>query len=266
MNNKSVFNKGIDKIYNKIGYFDKYGGSFIITLITLLSFLLVFCYFWVVSRIGPIKADWNNQKCHPAIVPFAGMINAPPGESKFKFTADNFTGCLYNILSTIIGRFTKPVFFLSDTLTRFFKMLIDMVNAVRSIIDYVRSKIMAMIMEILDRFVNVVTPIQIMVVKLKSLLGKVQGVMISALYTAIGSYFALKSFIGAFLKLLILALIVLAGVVIILWIFPFTWALAATGTAAYVAVAIPTIIISIWMGHILNVHPVDVIPGLQKIQ
>ena len=76
--------------------------------------------------------------------------------------------------------------------------------------------------------------------------------MVSGLYTAIGSYYALKSFIGAFLKLIILALVVLAGVVIVLWIFPWTWALAYVGTAAYVAIAIPTIIIAVWMNYILE--------------
>ena len=121
---------------------------------------------------------------------------------------------------------------------------------------------MSMIMVILQRFINVVTPIQIMVLKLKSLLGKVQATMVSALYTAIGSYFALKSFIHAFLKLIILALIVLVGVVIILWIFPWTWSLAMIGTTAYVALAIPAIIISVWMGYILNIGFDDAVPEL----
>ena len=47
--------------------------------------------------------------------------------------------------------------------------------------------------------------------------------MVSGLFTAVGSYYALKSFIGAFLQLVILALVVLAGIVIVLWIFPWTW-------------------------------------------
>ena len=100
------------------------------------------------------KADWDNKKCHPAVIPFAGMINAPPGKSKFDFTAENFSGCLYNILAIIVGRFTKPVFFLSDAITKFFKILLDMVNAIRGIIDYVRVKIMSMIMEILKQKQN----------------------------------------------------------------------------------------------------------------
>ena len=44
-------------------------------------------------------------------------------------------------------------------------------------------------------------PIHLMVLKLKSLLGKVQGVMVSALYTSIGSYFALKSIYRCIFKI-----------------------------------------------------------------
>ena len=262
MSNKSIFEEGINKVYKKIGYFDKYGGSFVITLIILLSFTVVFCYFWAQSQIVPIKADWDNMKYHPAVIPVAGWINAPPGTSKFQYTAENFSGALFNILTIITSRFTKPVYFLSGGITNLFTMMLTMVNSIRGIIDYIRVKIMSMIMVILQRFINVVTPIQIMVLKLKSLLGKVQATMVSALYTAIGSYFALKSFIHAFLKLIILALIVLVGVVIILWIFPWTWSLAMIGTTAYVALAIPAIIISVWMGYILNIGFDDAVPEL----
>lgn len=261
MDNKSVFKSGIEKIYKKVSYFDKYGGSFIITFITLISFTLVFTYFWVNSQIKPIKADWGKMKCHPGVIPFAGMINAPPGVSKFKFTTENLNSCLYGILSSIIGRFTKPAFFMSERITNLFKMITDMINAIRGIIDYLRTKIMALMMQILERFINVITPIHLVVIKLKSLLGKVVGIMTTGLFTAIGTFYALKSFIGAFLKLIILALIVLAAVVIILWIFPWTWALAYIGTLAYIAIAIPTIIVAVWMSYILQMQQTESTPG-----
>jgi len=258
MNNKSAFVEEVNKIYKNTGYFDKYGGSFIITLLTFFGFFLLFSYYWVNSQIKPLKADWDNKKCNPAVIPFAGYVNAPPGSSKFDYTRENFNACLFNVLSSIVGKFTRPVYFLTGGITKFFQTLVNMVNAIRGVMDYIRTKIMAMIMTIMERFINVIMPIQIVVLKLKSLLGKVAGIMISGLYTAIGSYYALKSFIGAFLQLIILALVVLAGVVIILWIFPWTWSLAYVGTAAYVALAIPTVIIAIWMSMILDMNSRDV--------
>lgn len=252
MNGKSIFVEGINKVYKNITFFDKYGGSVIVTIVTLLIFSLLFSYYWINSQVKPIKADWANMKCHPAVIPYAGYINAPPGVSLFDYTAENFNACLFNVLGSIVSKFTSPVYFLTGSLTDFFQLLVNMVNSIRSLVDYLRTKVMAMIMSIIDRFINSITPIYLLILRLKSLMGKVSGIMISGIYTAVGSYLALKSFMGAFLQLIILALIVLAGVVIVLWIFPWTWALAYVGTAAYVAIAIPTVIIGIWMAIIID--------------
>ena len=51
MDSKSTFVEGVNKIYKKVGYFDKYGGSFIITLLTFFGFFLLFSYYWVNSQI-----------------------------------------------------------------------------------------------------------------------------------------------------------------------------------------------------------------------
>jgi len=252
MNSKSTFAEGINKVYKNVTFFDKYGGSVVVTTITLIVFSLLFSYYWINSQIKPIKADWDNMKCHPAVIPYAGYINAPAGVGMFDYTAENFSACIFNVLGKIVTKFTNPVYFLTGGLTSLFQALVDMVNSIRALVDYLRTKVMAMIMSIIDRFINAAMPIQILILRLKSLLGKVTGIMITGVFTAVGSYLSLKSFIGSFLQLIILALIVLAGVVIVLWIFPWTWALAYVGTAAYIAIAIPTVIIGIWMSIILN--------------
>lgn len=253
MSNESLFADGIHEVYKDTGFFSKYGGSFIITLLTIFSFGLVFNYYWINSQIKPIKQDWANMKCHPAVIPFAGYVNSPPGSSKFDYTLENFNGCLFNILSAIVGRFTSPVYFLTKGVNNLFQSLVNMVNAIRGIVDYIRTKVMAMIMQILNRFLNVVVPLQIFIIKMKSLLGKVNGTMATALYTAIGQYMALKSFIGSLLQLIIIALAILLAVVIVLWFFPWTWGLATIGTAAYIALAVPTIIVAVWMSTVFNI-------------
>ena len=96
----SAFSQSIDKLYDKATYLDKYGGSVIITSVTLFVFFLIFSYFYVQTKIKPIKADWINQRCNPAVIPFAGVINAGEGESKIEYTAKNFSECTTSILLT----------------------------------------------------------------------------------------------------------------------------------------------------------------------
>ena len=98
-----TFESYINKITQKITYLDKYGGSVIATGLILFSFFLIFSYFYVMNKLKPIKADWTNQRCNPAVMPFAGLINAPPHSSKIEYTAENFYQCTQSILATIIG-------------------------------------------------------------------------------------------------------------------------------------------------------------------
>ena len=70
-----TFNSYINKITQKITYLDKYGGSVLATGLILFSFFLIFSYFYVMNKLKPIKKDWVKQRCNPAVMPFAGLIN-----------------------------------------------------------------------------------------------------------------------------------------------------------------------------------------------
>ena len=86
-----TFADTLKKIYNKSNYLDKYGGSVIITVLVLFIFWLIVSYYLVMAKVKPIKADWINKRCNPQVLPFAGIINAPAGQSKMSYTASNFT-------------------------------------------------------------------------------------------------------------------------------------------------------------------------------
>ena len=91
----------VKTIYKKNGYLDKYGGSVIITGLLLFITWLILSYHIVMRKVAPIKADWVNQRCSPSVMPFAGLINGPPGQSKFAYAGQNFTNCVSNILKQI---------------------------------------------------------------------------------------------------------------------------------------------------------------------
>ena len=101
------FEQYINKITTKVGYLDKYGGSVIVTMITLFVFFLLFSYLYIIARLKPIKNDWENQRCNPEVMPFAGFINKKPGQSAFDFTSENFTNCTEMILIKFVGYFKE---------------------------------------------------------------------------------------------------------------------------------------------------------------
>ena len=132
MNNiPETFTDYFDKLYNKNGYLDKYGGSVSIAGLLLFITWLILSYFVVMRKVAPIKADWVNQRCSPSVMPFAGLINGPPGQSKFAYAGQNFTNCVSNILKQILGDVMKPVYAVEHLIT-------DAINELHKVIQAIR--------------------------------------------------------------------------------------------------------------------------------
>ena len=256
-----TFNDYFNNIYKKTTYLDKYGGSTVFTTIVLVTFFSILSYYYIEANIEPIRSNWVNERCKPGIMPFAGYINAPKGTSKLDYTGENFIQCTTGVLSKVVQFFTKPVNYLTDLLMQFYEVLIDMVNKVRMLLLFLRNKLKMIFEYMIARVLNVMIPLQQMLIKIKDLLNKIQGSAVAGLMAVYGAYLTLKSFVGAFLQIVILILIIIAAAIVILWILPFTWPAAAAGTAFFLLISIPMVIIASAMSDILRVHPSDPVPG-----
>lgn len=257
--NKS-FGTYINKIYNKAIYLDHYGGSVVITGVTLSIFFLIFSYMHVMNQIKPIRADWLNQRCSPAVIPFAGLINKDPGTSTFDYTATNFQSCLSQILSNILSLFTAPVNALVSAVHEFFAVLVEALQAIRKLFDSIRTKVMSIVENIIHRITNILIKMQYIMIKLKAIMGRIQATLTTSLFTTLGTYMAMQAFFGAFLEILILFLIILAAATIIMWIFIFTWEIAIPMTIFFLLLAIPMAIIAVGLNEMLDLTAPGAVP------
>jgi hypothetical protein len=136
-------------------------------------------------------------------------------------------------------------------LSDFGKLFSEAVQKVRELFSKIRKAIMGIVETIMQRTVNILVQLQVLVMRTKDVLGKTQGVLTAGLYTTLASYLAMKSFFGAMMEIIISFLVMLAAAVVLAWIFPFTFPFAAAATAFFIAIAVPTGIIAGWLGHIL---------------
>ena len=93
--------ENIKKMYEKLNYFDQYGGSVILFIIITIILIFIISYCLIMINVQPIIDDWANQRCKPNIIPIAGFITHPEGVSAFDYTQQNFTYCAQNILTNI---------------------------------------------------------------------------------------------------------------------------------------------------------------------
>ena len=253
----------ITKMYDNLSYLDQYGNSVIlIILITFILFLLI-AYSYIMINIAPIRNNWASERCKPYVIPFAGMINAPEGTSMTDYTQENFTHCMQNVTSSLAEDAVSPLTFVTSSLTMVANIIQKSIDAIREMVNKVRSSIQSVTEGIMSRLLNFIVPLQQIVIKIKDMLMKTQGVFTGVLYTLFGSYFTLKSLLGAIAELVIKILIGLAVAIAILWLIPFTWGAAAAGTGVFAIIAAFMAYLLIFMKEVLHVQVGLKIPKLK---
>ena len=257
--------KGIENVihmYDNLNYFDQYGATFILFILITLVLLILISYCHVKINAQPVIDNWPNERCKPNIIPFAGFITHPEGVSAVDYTAQNFNYCVQGILSSISGSMLQPITFVINIIKDVLKSVQVAINDIRAMFDKVRTFFQTVAQEIMGRIMNMMIPLQQIIISFKDLVGKIQGAMTAGLFTLLGTYYTLKSLLGAIAQFLIIILIALAALIVVFWIFPFTWGIAITNTAIFIAVSIPLAIILVFMTDVLKVQPSLSIPGL----
>jgi hypothetical protein len=253
----------IKKMYDKLSYFDQYGGSLILFIIVTITIISLISYFHVMINVQPIIDDWPNQRCKPNIMPIAGFITHSEGVSATEYTAKNFTYCVQNILSNITGDIVMPLTYLTDFLKSVADGIQEFIQSIRAMFNKIRTYFQTVSEEIMGRLMNIMTPLIQIIISFRDLVGKIQGTMTAALFTLLGGYYTLQSLMGAIAQLIIIILIALAVLIGVFWIFPFTWGFAIANTVIFLAIAIPMAIILAFMVDVLKVNPNLSIPSVK---
>ena len=249
-------------MYSNLSYFDDYGTTFLLFIFINIFVLSVASYCQIKINTQPVIDDWSNQRCKINIIPFAGFITHPEGVSAIDYTASNFNYCMQGILSSISGFMMEPISFIISTITNVLNLVKEAINDIRAMVDKIRTFFQTIAQEIMAKILNIMIPLQKIIISFRDLVGKIQGIMTAGLFTLLGTYYTLKSFLGAIAQFIIIILIALAALIIMFWIIPFTWGFAISNTVIFVALSIPLAIMLVFMADVLKVQTSLSIPGV----
>ena len=204
----------INKLYSTKGFMDRYGLDVWITTIFCLVFLVAIAYFHVMNNIVPIKEDWNNQKCNPAVIPFAGIINnTSDTETNLEFTASNFTGCINTILSNIVGYAFQPFYYLMNLINTEFQNLLGAVNSIRGEFDTLRNNVADISDDIMSTALNTTMPITQATIVGKDIGGKAVGSIAATIYSFFGMILGTESAFSSVVSGLWSSIFILVGAI-----------------------------------------------------
>jgi len=257
----------VSKLYDQSGYSDKYGLDLFI-IITLAFIVFLACsYYYILNNLQPIKASWNEEKCNPVYMPFAGLIHDKKGDEFYTFTSNNFTGCIQTILEKITNYAFLPFYYTMNIISNIFIALINAIAAIREMFDKIRNASSDITAVIFDRIFNIIAPILEMFINIKSMIAKFVGTMTTVVFSLLASYLGLQSFVRVIIQLVTKILYALLGIIaallILSWI-PGVFPIAFGIGLAMAALLAIMVFIQLNMKNILKIHSggLPSVPGM----
>ena len=179
-------NKSIDNLYEKSGYFDKYGIQFLITIVIIILFVLIFTYISILNNLAPIRKNWSLEKCNPLYMPFAGFINNDSGtKSNLDYTIENFNSCLGVISEDVAIIALDPINYLINLVTNSFSSMTSLFGNLAGYFSAVIATITLYVREAYQALLNGTISFMRVAEVIKDTFGKVTGIITAAMYSQI---------------------------------------------------------------------------------
>lgn len=253
--------KAVNKLYEKTSYLDRYGGSLVFAVFTIIGVCMFFTYYYLKNNSDVIKNNWQQNRCNPLYIPFAGLIINPKNMSKGEYATNNFFHCFGVILKDVVEAALAPIQAASLLMSASVSLIVGTMNNLMGAIFHLRNAFSGGFNLMGNRSLNALT----LVTKLSKLIQNSfmqgQGILVTIMYIFFTAYEMLSSF---FLILIIAALVFLAAslaamivawllyvifsaIPIIGWILGPIFLFTAIGlTLAYVVVLIMVIVVIVF--------------------
>ena len=252
----NISNK-INEIYEKRGYLDRYGLDIFITVFLIFTLTSVSNYLNIKNNAQPIINDWENQKCNPKIMPFAGLINKPPDMTAMEFTTQNFTSCMQHTISELGKDALEPLNDAANLSIGTFSGLGEITSMLTGFLNNIRN----IIQEVFSYFTNIINGILVPINRFTVGI-QTWGNQVSAIMLVLGNFLVgLMLQAQTILRLIssaswtILA-IIMGALLTLLWaLFPIGWPIAAAVTVMGVAITSTLTVFDIMLKNVVDTLP-----------
>ena len=257
----------VNKLYEKTTYLDRYGGSLVIAIFTIIGVCMYFTYSYLKNHSDVIKNNWQQNRCNPLYIPFAGMIINPKNMSKHEYATNNFFHCFGVLLKDVVEVALAPIEAASILISASVSLIIGTMNSLMGAILYLRNAFGSGLGLLGNRSLNALTLITKLSLLVQNSFNQSQGILVSILYIFFTAYDMLSSF---FFILILAALVFLAAALaamlaawllyiifsaipIIGWVLGPLFIFVAIGlTLAYVVVLIMVIVVIVFTVSVMK--------------
>jgi len=198
----------VNKLYEKTTYLDRYGGSLVIAVFTIIGVCMFFTYSYLKNHSDVIKNNWQQNRCNPLYIPFAGIIINPKNMSQRDYATKNFFECFGILLKDVVEIALAPIEAASLLISASISLIVGTMNNLMGAILYLRHSLSGSFGLLGNRSLNALTLLTKLSLLVQNSFNKSQGILVTIMYIFFTAYDMLASF---FFILIIAALVFLAA-------------------------------------------------------
>lgn len=191
-------------------YYERYGGSLFLATLGIIGIFYFFSDILTNSYKEDIVKDWENYRCTPFVIPFAGKFKKAPDQTAFEATGENFKFCLNSVLESVASSFTTPFENSTEILRLATETMYSSLEQIKARVSEIVDKLLSIFSKLYGLFAAFLTPIIIMINKVKDTIGKMQGVLATVIYSIYTGYLSIIKIFDVVLRGLRSTLAILA--------------------------------------------------------
>lgn len=232
---------------------DRYGGDLCISIALIILTISITGYTNYQAVMVQAKTNWNLHRCNPIYMPFAGIIMPKPGVSAMETTVTNFSYCIKQDASSVFSIATMPFEFTMYIMIQFMDGVLYAILSFMEFIQWLKNQLGGIFAALYTKIISFIIPLIEMVIHIRDMIAKINGIATTALYTAMNIYNTTVSGIINIMTILnnilitiiavMLALIILAFILIPTPAFPLGIGIYITGLTIMTSFIIPVIVL-----------------------
>jgi hypothetical protein len=128
-----------------------------------------------------IKENWPKYRCNPPYWVFSENIS------------EDFTYCVQNTQTNMMGYFLQPLNYMVSSLTSISSGFNESINNIRGMFSSIRSFVSEIIQNVFGVFLNLIVEFQKIIISIKDMVGKMVGIVVTIMYVLDGSIKTMNS-------------------------------------------------------------------------
>lgn len=176
----------INSLYNNLTYNDFAGTDISISCLLIIVLLTIIAYFYIKINLQSIQKKWNQERCNPFYMPFAGWIAAPKNTSWWKYTETNFNFCLGAILKEVFEAATYAIDLTEQAILDIEKAIIEAINEILALLGYIERLLMQLIQSLFNKIQNIFVESTKIAYSIKDIFDRNHSIFTIIIYTIEG--------------------------------------------------------------------------------